>query len=136
MSYSRGMLHPVRGDKMTAVEWNELAKQHGWDGVMEDWEVKLRDRLERELPEGHYDASFRTEGRKFDLLTGKGGQIELEVAMVKALKEWNQDLVRDAFYKVPEDLIKPEPAPKPVYSRISYERIKELISDCLYGKKK
>lgn len=98
MAYSRGMLHPVRGDKMTAVEWNEFAKKGNWPGVMPDWEAELRDKLETELEDGGYHHKFEHEGRKHSLYTGKGGQIEIQVALHKAMRDQFDGPLKDKLY--------------------------------------
>lgn len=59
---------------------------------MEQWEVDLRARLEKELPDGYYELSGGEGG--FCAGTGKGGKIEFEVALVKAAKNWKPDPIR------------------------------------------
>lgn len=48
----------------------------------EGWEGNLREKLKKELPDGCYDMSTK----RMTLFTGKGGRIEMEVALQKALK--------------------------------------------------
>jgi len=47
---------------------------------MEQWEIDLRERLNRTLPHGSYKIGD-------NCFTGKGGYIEFEVAMKKKVKE-------------------------------------------------
>lgn len=54
---------------------------------MEQWEIDLRIKLEKELPEGAYEVS----GANLVLWTGKQGKINDEVAFYKAYK--NEDLL-------------------------------------------
>jgi hypothetical protein len=118
MSYKRNSLHPVTGEPMTAVEYNELANIHGWES-MPDWEAKLRDRLEKELPEGGYEIG----SPNFRAWTGKGGKIECEVALSRAIK----------------DLCKSEPSitvKKVVYKKLTYAEVREKIGDVLFPKDK
>ncbi len=51
---------------------------------MEQWEIDLRSKLEKELPDGSYLIS---EG-DFVCLGGKGFKIEFEVALRKAAKKY------------------------------------------------
>jgi hypothetical protein len=51
---------------------------------MEQWEIDLRSKLDKELPDGCYMIS---EGN-FVVATGKGGKIEYEVALVKAANNY------------------------------------------------
>jgi hypothetical protein len=48
----------------------------------EGWEEKRRAELEAELPDGCYDHSMPG----FTLIMGKGGHIQLQIALEKALK--------------------------------------------------
>lgn len=55
---------------------------------MEQWEIDLRDKLMKELPDGLYSWG---DGDKIWGYTGKGGKIDMEVALHKALKEYIKD---------------------------------------------
>jgi hypothetical protein len=47
--------------------------------IMEEWEVKLREKLELEIPEGIY--SITIDGKKY--LTGRGGVIDQMVDIAR-----------------------------------------------------
>ncbi len=51
---------------------------------MEKWEIDLRSKLEKELSDGLY----RIGSGNFMGWTGKGGQIEFEVALIKNAKDY------------------------------------------------
>lgn len=57
---------------------------------MEQWEEELRKKLHKTLPDGAYHHEWEHEGRKMNLHTGKGGEIEIRVEMAKQLREWAQ----------------------------------------------
>lgn len=50
---------------------------------MEPWEIILREKLERDIPEGIY--SIEIEGKKY--LTGRGGVIDQMVDKERVLRE-------------------------------------------------
>jgi len=54
---------------------------------MEQWEIDLRERLNREIPDGTYDI---TGGNGARMYTGKGGRIEFEVAMHALARTWKE----------------------------------------------
>lgn len=55
---------------------------------MEDWEKELRERLEKELPEGVY--RIGSPGDELILHTGKDGKIDFEVALIRYIRTPNQ----------------------------------------------
>lgn len=104
---------------MTPADYNELAKIHGWR-VMEDWEVALRTKLEDELEEGMYNIS----SPGLTLWTGKGGKIECEVAFHREMLKW---------LAVPTpDILRTD---KASYTKVTYNKFRELIKDVLFSKK-
>lgn len=55
---------------------------------MEQWEIDLREKLQRELPDGCYDHSVPSkEGRSIVCYSGKGGEIEVRVAIAKEIRK-------------------------------------------------
>ena len=54
---------------------------------MEQWEIDLRARLEKDLPEGHYQIGPYDE-KGLVLYTGKQGKIDYEVAFFRAAKNF------------------------------------------------
>jgi hypothetical protein len=55
-----------------------------------EWERKLREKLEKELPDGLYQFDVGCGGK---MMTGKGGAIEIEIQMKKAfLKDTSEDI--------------------------------------------
>ena len=75
---------------------------------MEQWEVDLRARLEKEIPEGSYqlgcDKDCPLDHKHWFILSGKGGYIENEVAFHKAVRSYKYEEVES---KVQKD--RPEP---------------------------
>jgi len=55
---------------------------------MEQWEKELREKLQKELPEGAYEIGVLP----MIAWTGKGGKINFEVALHKAMIEMSEDL--------------------------------------------
>lgn len=55
---------------------------------IEQWEIDLRERLNRTIPEGCYKITDNT-------FTGKGGYIEFEVAMRKQLEKTFDNLLEE-----------------------------------------
>lgn len=53
------------------------------DDKMEQWEIDLRTKLEKELPDGQYQIG----GGAYIMWTGKQGKIESEVALHKELQK-------------------------------------------------
>ena len=45
--------------------------------IMEDWEKELREKLDKEIPDGLYEIG--EPGDRFFMITGKGGKINFEV---------------------------------------------------------
>lgn len=117
MVYSVGTLHPVTGDPMTPLEYNELAEKHGWV-KMEQWEIDLRTRLEAEIKPGCYQIG----GPGFYAHTGRGGKIQYEVEFHRAMREIA------GHPSVP-------PIEKVVYKKLTYEELKKKIGDALFPDK-
>lgn len=126
--YNRGALHPVTAEKITPVEYNELAKVHGWE-LLEQWEVDLRTKLEAELEDGCYAIG----GPGFWAYTGKGGKIDFEVELRRELRKWT-----------PPPPIKQIPPINPIFNRVeipkvgykttsSYEELKKKIEEFMFG---
>lgn len=79
---------------------------------MEKWEEDLRAKLQAELPDGPYNFGTPV---GLNLVTGKGGAIEFEVAVQKEIRKY-----------IPQDIEPPEL--KPEYRNVSYDKLKETIS--------
>lgn len=58
------------------------------------WEIDLRAKLEKELPDGHYQIG----SGKLQAWTGKSGKIEFEVALQRIIHERKTGFVTDAIY--------------------------------------
>jgi hypothetical protein len=56
--------------------------------VMEEWEKELREKLQKELPEGPYQIGVPP----MMAYTGKGGRIEFEVALHKQMMKLAEEL--------------------------------------------
>jgi len=84
---------------------------------MEQWEKDIRERLERELPDGPYNIS----SGDFRVFTGKVGKIEYEVALERLLrdqvKEFKSVLMFDTKYVFP----KVEFISQPIEDKIHYK---------------
>ena len=61
---------------------------------MEQWEIKLREKLEKELPEGSYDIGTDN----FVCITGKGGYINFRVALAKEVQKMNSKVEIQPIY--------------------------------------
>ena len=57
------------------------------DKEIPQWEIDLRNKLRKELPDGAYDIS--SPGLK--ILTGKGGKIEYEVSKERMIRKFIND---------------------------------------------
>ena len=55
---------------------------------MEQWEKELREKLQKELPDGGYEIG----APPMIAWTGKGGKINFEVALHKAMMKMAEDL--------------------------------------------
>ncbi len=94
---------------------------------MEQWEIDLRAKLQKELPDGLYEIGFP--GSKIQGWTGKGGKIDMEVALHKELRKMSENFKSENTPKTEFKL-------KDKYSNITEEKLKELIRDAMYGKSK
>ncbi len=73
---------------------------------MEQWEIELRDKLEKELPLGGY--KIRELGGMV-LWTGRGGKIELEVAFMNSVRNFLGMKPTDPLYPIEHrDFLKPK----------------------------
>jgi hypothetical protein len=61
---------------------------------MPKWEIDLRAKLEKELPDGHYQMGVG----KFQFEIGKGVKIEFEVAMQKVIHQRKKDFASDVVF--------------------------------------
>jgi len=57
---------------------------------MEQWEIKLRAKLDKELPNGCYPLQI---GNKIHGYAGKGGEIEFRVALEKEVRSWGMSYI-------------------------------------------
>lgn len=94
---------------------------------MEQWEIDLRAKLEKEIEPGAYQYSL---GRgRGALWTGKGGAIDIEVAMAKeGRKILEASRPSAGIMKLIED------GPKAQCGVLSYDRLKSIIEDFFYPK--
>lgn len=68
------------------------------DKEIPQWEIDLRAKLEKELPEGYYQIGNTDFGGRFSYGTNKEGKIEFEVALQRIIHERKTGFVTDAIY--------------------------------------
>lgn len=91
---------------------------------MEQWEIELREKLQRELPDGAYQIG----GPGMIAHTGKGGAIDFRVALVKSCMKAEVD--PESFSSLPVA----EPTTYP-YKELTYDELKRTLEELLYTKR-
>lgn len=89
---------------------------------MEQWEIDLRSKLEKNIKPGLYDIS----SPGMNVQTGKGGYIEYMVAIHRAMKKWTIEL-KEELDNTPDSKSKPFEIPE--YKGVDYDKLKKVIED-------
>ena len=89
--------------------------------MTEQEEKDLREKLEKELPNGWYDIGTGD----FHCYTGKGGKIDFEVALRKDI----QEKYKVDFNVIPQTAI----APSTEYSTLTKEKLEQVIKDITFN---
>lgn len=96
---------------------------------MEKWEIELREKLEKELPDGYYECGTSP----WIFGTGKGGKINFEVNLRKEHKRWTYTKIDDIEQSRGIQSQIEQSSNTKLYNELTEEDIRRFLTDLQFN---